>query len=217
MPRANRVAVGIVAVGCAVAVGWAGGAYSAGKEQPPAAGKQAAPPMPPEAPEARQVGQAFVGVAERVAPSVVRITTHERPRGGATRGRLGGNPFEGTPFERFFEEFGGDGGPEPPGARIGTGSGVVIDDRGHILTNHHVVADADDVRVTFLDGKEVEGKVVGTDAKSDLAVIRVDRRPSAPAAQFGDADDMRVGEWVMAVGNPFGLDHSVTVGVLSAK
>jgi serine protease Do len=96
------------------------------------------------------------------------------------------------------------------------GSGVVIDDKGHILTNHHVVAGADDVEVTFIDGKKLKGKIVGTDPMTDLAVLEVDGATAKPA-EFGSSEQMRVGEWVMAIGNPFGLDHSVTVGVLSAK
>jgi serine protease Do len=166
-------------------------------------------------PEAREVGQAFASVAERLAPSVVRVTTkQQRPTPLNVPGpEL--NPFDGTPFEHFFEDFGRTH-PEPPGARVGMGSGVMIDAQGHILTNHHVVAHAEEVRVTFMDGKEVKAKVVGTDPKTDLAVLEVDGATAMPA-EFGDSAAMRVGEWVIAIGNPFGLDHSVTVGVLSAK
>jgi serine protease Do len=166
-------------------------------------------------PEAREVGEAFVAVAEQLAPAVVRITTREQ---ASAAGQLpsSDSPLEGTPLERFFEQFGGPPHAMPPEARIGTGSGVVIDDAGHILTNQHVVANASDVRVTFVDGKELSAKIVGTDAKTDLAVIQVEGA-QVRAAQFGSSDAMHVGEWVMAIGNPFGLDHSVTVGVLSAK
>jgi serine protease Do len=180
---------------------------------PPAAEPAVSPAPPPPAdrvPQAREVGEAFVGVAERLAPAVVRITTREP----AASAHPGASPLGGTPFERFFEEFGSPSvNPEP---RVGMGSGVVIDDAGHILTNQHVVANADDVRVTFADGKELAAKIVGSDAKTDLAVIQVEAANLKPA-EFGSSDGMRVGEWVMAIGNPFGLDHSVTVGVLSAK
>ncbi|MGZ3429346.1 MAG: Do family serine endopeptidase, partial [Polyangia bacterium] len=98
----------------------------------------------------------------------------------------------------------------------GLGSGVVIDKKGYILTNNHVVDDADDVKVTFVDGKTVTGKVVGTDPHTDIAVVKVDGVPVQPA-KIGDSDKLQVGEWVIAIGNPFGLDHTVTVGVLSAK
>jgi len=180
----------------------------------PPAPEPAASPSPPTAdrvPQAREVGEAFVGVAETLAPAVVRITTREP---AANTGAPGSSPLGGTPFQRFFEEFASPSvNPEP---RVGMGSGVVIDDAGHILTNHHVVANAEDVRVTFADGKELAAKIVGSDAKTDLAVIQVEAAGLKPA-QFGSSDAMRVGEWVMAIGNPFGLDHSVTVGVLSAK
>jgi Do/DeqQ family serine protease len=182
-----------------------------GASKPPVASRPAVA-VGAQAPEARQVSQAFVAVAERLAPSVVRITIRQRSAVTTNSPSAEGAPFEGTPFERFFEEF----GPMRPQPSTGMGSGVVIDERGHILTNNHVVARADDVRVTFVDGKELEAKVIGTDPKTDLAVVKVDGADVTPA-EFGDADGMRVGEWVMAIGNPFGLDHSVTVGVLSAK
>jgi serine protease Do len=162
-------------------------------------------------PSAQESADAFAEVAARLAPSVVRITTTQRSAGSV----VGGNPFEGTPFERYFEEF--RQSPQAPRIRQGTGSGVVIDEQGHILTNHHVVADADEVRVTFVDGREAEGKVVGNDPATDLAVIQVEETADLKPARFGDVDQMQVGEWVVAIGNPFGLDHSVTVGVLSAK
>ncbi len=194
---------------------WACKASSSSGERaadPPAPEPAVSPAPPPPAdrvPQAREVGEAFVGVAERLAPAVVRITTREQ----AADAR-GSSSTSGSPFERFFEEFGSPSvNPEP---RVGMGSGVVIDDAGHILTNQHVVANAEDVRVTFVDGKELSAKIVGSDAKTDLAVIQVEAANLKPA-QFGSSDGMRVGEWVMAIGNPFGLDHSVTVGVLSAK
>jgi serine protease Do len=196
----------------ALACGWAGGIYSHGGKR--AAADPSARPVP-QAPEAREVSEAFVGVAERLAPSVVRITVREQaPKPVRLPGR-DVNPFEGTPFEHFFEDFGGSG-PEGPGPMVGMGSGVVIDEQGHVLTNNHVVEHAQDVRVTFVDGKELKGKVIGTDPKTDLAVVKVDGAPTKPA-DFGDSDKMQVGQWVIAIGNPFGLDHTVTVGVLSAK
>jgi serine protease Do len=94
----------------------------------------------------------------------------------------------------------------------------VIDDKGYILTNNHVVGEADDIKVQFLDGKELSAKIVGTDPRSDLAVISVDTKGyPVKAAKLGDSEKLMVGEWVIAIGNPFGLDHTVTVGVISAK
>lgn len=96
------------------------------------------------------------------------------------------------------------------------GSGVVVDGSGHILTNHHVVEGASDVQVAFADGRTLPGRVVGADPKSDLAVVKVDGAQVQPA-KLGDSDQAAVGDWVIAIGNPFGLDHTITVGVLSAK
>jgi len=196
-----------------LALGWAAGAHS--KARDPAPQIQTVMPSAPPAPEARQVSNAFVGIAERLAPSVVRITIRqEAPRRTKTPAPER-NPFEGTPFEHFFDDF-GRVPVEPPGPRTGMGSGVVIDSKGHILTNNHVVENTSELRVTFVDGKELPAKVVGTDPKTDLAIIKVEATDLRPAS-FGDASRLRVGQWVMAIGNPFGLDHSVTVGVLSAK
>lgn len=211
MTRLTSIVAGVGALVASAALGWAGGAYS--KDQAPS-DIQAPPTIAAASPEANEVSQAFVRVAERLAPSVVRITTRQKEAPAARPGP-GFSPFEGTPFERFFEEF--EHPPLPrPGPRSGMGSGVVIDDRGHILTNNHVVENAAELAVTFVDGKEQKAKIIGTDPKTDLAVIKVDGANAKPA-QFGDANRLRVGEWLIAIGNPFGLDHSVTVGVLSAK
>ncbi|MEW5847303.1 MAG: Do family serine endopeptidase [Myxococcota bacterium] len=162
------------------------------------------PPSPAQVADARELSRTFSQVASQVGPSVVRISIEKAVAMMS--------PFRGTPLERFF----GDDGEGPSQKQQGTGSGVVIDDRGHILTNNHVVEGADRVKVSFLDGKTVDGKVVGTDPRSDLAVIKVDGVKVHPA-KLGDSENMLVGEWTIAIGNPFGLDHTVTVGVLSAK
>jgi serine protease Do len=192
---------------------------------------EAKPALPPPSKEqvsdARMLSRTFAQVASQLSPSVVRISVAKTVKmqrgmhfqGGASPG--GGNPFEGTPFERFFGQGGpeGDDGDQPtqgPKQR-GTGSGVVIDAKGYILTNNHVVEDADEVKVTWADGKTVNAKVVGTDPRTDLAVVKVDPSNEVRPAKIGDSDKLQVGEWVMAIGNPFGLDHTVTVGVLSAK
>jgi serine protease Do len=175
------------------------------------------PPSPAQVADARAMSRTFAQVAEQLSPSVVRIGITKTVRGARGRGPFGLNPFQGSPFERFFgrgdED---DGAPSDMPKQRGTGSGVVIDAKGFILTNNHVVEDADEVKVTFVDGKTVSGKVVGTDPKTDLAVVKVDGVDVKPA-KLGDSDKMLVGEWVMAIGNPFGLDHTVTVGVVSAK
>ncbi len=157
--------------------------------------------------------QTFADVAEAALPSVVSIyTEHER--------------VVADPFEYFF---GDHSGPREEG---GLGSGVIMDDAGHILTNYHVIKGASRIRVQFHDGREFGAAVIGTDPPTDLAVIRVthvpaegreDARAAArevaayPAIPAGDSDKLRVGEWVIAVGSPYGLSHTVTTGIISAK
>ena len=175
------------------------------------------PPSKEQISDARMLSRTFAQVASQLSPSVVRISITKG--GGAKRNAIhrGASPFEGTPFERFFGDEDGEGfggGPQPK--QKGLGSGVVIDKKGYILTNNHVVEDADDVKVSFVDGKTVAGKVVGTDPSTDIAVVKVDGISVQPA-KIGDSDKLQVGEWVIAIGNPFGLDHTVTVGVLSAR
>jgi serine protease Do len=173
------------------------------------------PPTQAELNDAERVGRTFARVASQVGPSVVRITVTSRvDRTGGGGGEDEDNPFKGTPFEKFFE-FDQKGRPRVE-RRQGMGSGVVLDKNGYILTNNHVVEKAESVKVTFVDGKQVQAKVIGTDPKSDLAVVKVDGVEVTPA-KLGDPEQSQVGDWVIAIGNPFGLDHTVTVGVLSAK
>jgi serine protease Do len=170
----------------------------------PDARLSAPPPTEAELAVARSLSRTFSLVAAQVSASVVRISVSKS-------GGKAFSPFRGTPLEKFF------GDPDLPGPKQqGTGSGVVIDAKGYILTNNHVVEGADEVKVGFLDGRTVTGKVVGTDPKSDLAVVKVEG-VEVRVAPLGDSDKAQIGEWVIAVGNPFGLDHTVTVGVLSAK
>ena len=134
----------------------------------------------------------------------------------------------GTPFDDLFEEFfkrrqQGQGGPDQPAPRApherksnSLGSGFVIDPWGIIITNNHVIADANEVTVIFTDGQKLKAQIVGKDAKVDVAVLRVKPDKPLKAAKFGDSDKMRVGDWVLAVGNPFGLGGTVTAGIISA-
>jgi len=159
---------------------------------------------------------AFVQVAERVRPAVVHIGTVQvaRPR----RAPAIPGPFADDPaFKDFFDQFFGRG----PGRREefhqpGLGSGVIIDKRGYVLTNLHVVRGADGVTVRLASKEEFRGRIVGSDAKTDLAVIRFEPTVPLTVAALGDSDALRVGEWAIAIGNPFGLDQTVTVGVVSA-
>ena len=119
----------------------------------------------------------------------------------------------------FLRRFFGPGMPEPsPGPQRGTGSGVVMDARGDIVTNRHVVSGATNVKVTFSDGREFTAKTLGMDSETDVAVIRLDTPPrDLVAARLGDSDKLEVGEWVLAVGSPLGLDQTVTAGIVSGK
>ena len=175
----------------------------------------AAPPPRAVAPTAADIQRAFVGVADHLRPAVVNIATahflrRQRPRGGGT-------PTPGTPpsLKDYFDQYFGQ---MPPGERerSGVGSGVIIDAQGHILTNLHVIKGADEITVRFYNKKEVAGKVVGTDAATDLAVIRIPPGDGLVAAKLGDSDKIEVGEWAIAIGSPFGLEQTVTVGVVSA-
>jgi serine protease Do/serine protease DegQ len=168
--------------------------------------------MPPK--EGRGVPEnPFIRVAELVTPSVVNISTVTTGKGRTPTEQFrpfGNDPFFRDFFDRFFE------GMPRRRQQASLGSGVIIEKRGLILTNNHVVKDADEITVKFADKHEVKGKVVGTDAKTDLAVIRVDAKDDLPVATLGDSDTLQVGEWAIAIGNPFGLDHTLTVGVISA-
>jgi len=179
----------------------------------PPAERPAAPTVPSE-PEALQ--SAFVRVAERVGPAVVHLGTVQvsRPR----RPPVTPGPFADDPlFKDFFDQFFGHG----PGRREefhqpGLGSGVIFDQRGYVLTNFHVVRGADAVTVRLASKEEFRGRIVGADAKTDLAVIQFEPTVPLTVATLGDSDGLRVGEWAIAIGNPFGLDQTVTVGVVSA-
>jgi serine protease Do len=161
---------------------------------------------------------AFVQVAQSVKPAVVNIATTERPR--PTEGRRSPQvpPFFRGPFrdffgEDFFERYFGE---PPQRERHSLGSGVIVDSRGYILTNNHVIEQADEIEVRLSDKRKFSATVVGKDPKTDLAVIKIDATGALPVARLGDSDKIRTGEWAIAIGNPFGLDQTVTVGVISA-
>jgi serine protease Do len=153
----------------------------------------------------------FTNVAERVMPAIVTITSSRTVRNASTP-----MPFSNDPFmRRFFGNPFQDGEPRDEEVR-GLGSGVIVSRDGYILTNNHVVNEADKVQVRFDRNKSLDATIVGTDPRSDLAVLKVDAK-DLPALPFGDSDNVKIGEWVVAVGTPFGLDRSVTVGIVSAK
>jgi serine protease Do len=176
---------------------------------------RATTPAPIAAADALQ--SAFVSVADRVRPAVVHIGTLQVAR--VRRPPLMPGPNADDPFFKdFFDQFFGRSG---PGRREefqtpGLGSGVIVDKRGYVLTNFHVVRGADAVTVRLADKQEFRGRIVGSDSKTDIAIIKFDAPADVRVASLGNSDTLRVGEWAIAIGNPFGLDQTVTVGVVSA-
>jgi len=176
----------------------------------------------PEIPEAQAVPAlsnpgatppSFSDLVESVKPAVVNISTSKTYKG---RGNLG-TPFGKSPFgDDFFDRFFGDM-PRREFKQRSLGSGFIISNDGYIFTNNHVVEQADKILVKISDGKEYEAKVIGTDANTDIALIKIKPDNSLPVANIGDSEKVRVGEWVIAIGNPFGLDATVTAGIVSAK
>lgn len=155
----------------------------------------------------------FVSLAKKLSPVVVNISTTQVSEAQGPFGPFG----EEDPFNEFWRKFFGGPFPRGPQRQRSLGSGFIIDPDGSILTNNHVVENAQKIVVKLADDREFEARVVGRDAKTDLAVIRIDAKNSLPTATLGDSDRLEVGEWVLAIGNPFGLDHSVTSGIVSAK
>ena len=156
----------------------------------------------------------FASLAKKVGPSVVNVSTTQVRKAGADVP----SPFDNDdPMSEFWQRFFGGRMPRGPQRQTGLGSGFIIDSNGTILTNYHVVDGAQKIAVTLSDGKNYDAKVVGKDQKTDIAVIKIDAGQDLPVVTLGDSDRLEVGEWVMAIGNPFGLDHTVTSGIVSAK
>jgi serine protease Do len=161
----------------------------------------------------------FADLAAKVSPAVVTISSsHKVQSSGDAMPDL---PFDfpkGSPFEEFFRHFreqqqrGGQ-----PDRVMALGSGFIIDPSGYIVTNNHVVEEATDIKVTLSTGQEYAAKLIGTDTKTDLALLKIDASARLPVVSFGNSDKMRVGDWVLAVGNPFGLGGTVTTGIISAR
>ncbi|MEI9478138.1 MAG: DegQ family serine endoprotease [Deltaproteobacteria bacterium] len=160
----------------------------------------------------------FSDVAEKVRAGVVnvQVTKTVKNLDYGSRG-FSGNPFgDQNPFGDFFGPF-SQGNPPRGFEQQGVGSGFVINADGYILTNNHVVEGADQIKVKLANGKEFDGKVVGRDPKTDLAVIKIERSADLQALSLGNSDDLKVGSWVVAIGSPFGLEQTVTAGIVSAK
>jgi serine protease Do len=159
----------------------------------------------------------FAPLAQQVMPAVVNINTTKTIAGGARRPYpRGQDPFEQFFGEDFWERFGGRRGGGPQKQRS-LGSGFVIDNAGYIVTNRHVVNGADDIDVTFSNGKSFKAKLVGEDVKTDVALLKITPEGRLPTVPLGDSSKLLIGDWVIAVGNPFGLEHTVTAGIVSAR
>jgi len=197
--------------------------------------------LPPNLAFARSAPESFADLAANLLPSVVNISSSQKAEARADRGPdIPGFP-PGSPFEQFFRDFldrnrppGQQGqrrgerqpgqGPEarpdarPDGGRaVSLGSGFIIDPAGFIVTNNHVIEGADEISVTLTDNTTLKAKLVGKDERVDLALLKVDTDHPLKAVEFGDSDQARVGDWVLAIGNPFGLGGSVTAGIVSAR
>jgi serine protease Do len=172
---------------------------------------------PGTAPVAQAAGPgipgSFADLAKKASPSVVNISTVKVLKG---RGPMP-MPFgQGDPFRDFFERFFHDQIPKDF-RQQSLGTGFIIDKEGYILTNNHVVEMADEIKVKFSDGKEYEAKAIGRDPKTDLALIKIESDESLKTLPLGDSEKLEVGDWVVAIGNPFGLGNTVTAGIVSAK
>ena len=160
----------------------------------------------------------FADLAEKLLPSVVNISSTQKAVDPGDFPEMPHFP-PGSPFEDFFEEFmerRGEGMPLIPPASLG--SGFIIDaEKGYVVTNYHVIKDADQVRITLHDDTTLDAEIVGRDEKTDLAVLQVKPTKPLTAVPFGDSDKLRVGDWILAIGNPFGLGGTVTAGIISAR
>ena len=163
---------------------------------------------------ARPIPGSLADLVQQLTPTVVNIKVAKiAPAGNFSWPQMPEGPF-GEFFKRFYQDM-----PRSPEQfkQQGTGSGVIVSADGYIVTNHHVVDGAEEVLVTLADQRELKAQVVAADPKTDLAVVKVEAKEKLPVAALGDSEALRVGDWVIAIGNPFGLTHTVTAGIVSAK
>lgn len=177
-------------------------------------------------PVASAMPGSFADLVEKLSPAVVNISTTQKVKGGGIQ--MFGMPFDQlpddpqlAPFRDFFERFGqqqGENGMAAPEREVTSlGSGFIIDPAGFIITNHHVIDDAEEISVTLIDNTKYTAKIIGRDKKTDLALIKIEPKKPLPYVPLGDSDRARVGDWVVAIGNPYGLGGSVTQGIISAR
>jgi len=193
-------------------------------------GQKSSDATPLTIPAPQQLSNAFSQISKQLEPSVVNINTESTIKNPHRRRSIRpdpdqdqGNGDEDSPFQDFFDKFfGGQGGPEAGTIRQRSlGSGVIVDSKGYIVTNRHVVEKADRIRVKLMDENPAtpghDAKLIGMDQETDLAVIKIEVDRPLPPAKLGNSDGMDVGDWVLAIGSPFGLQETVTAGIVSAK
>ncbi|MEI6729810.1 MAG: DegQ family serine endoprotease [Pseudomonadota bacterium] len=170
---------------------------------------------------AAELPPSFADLVEKLTPTVVNVSTTQKVKTG-----MSGNPMldmqqnEIPPeFREFFEQFAKPQGEQQPQEReaYSLGSGFIIDENGYVVTNNHVIADAEEITVILSDDTKLKAKIIGRDAKTDLALLKVEAGKKLPFAAIGNSDASRVGDWVIAIGNPFGLGGTVTAGIISAR
>ena len=162
----------------------------------------------------RMIPDNFSTLAETAGAAVVNIKVEK-----TMQGRPAGVPFGNMHFhnDERFREFFGQIPQQPERKQGGLGTGFIIDKAGYIITNNHVVENADSIKVVLKDERELKGEIVGRDPQTDLALIKVEAKGELPVAPLGSSAELKVGEWVVAIGNPFGLENTVTAGIVSAK
>lgn len=159
----------------------------------------------------------FSDLVETLKPSVVNISTTGVMKRGGQLSPYGRSPFgKENPFGEFFERFFGDI-PEREFKQKGLGSGFIISEDGYVVTNNHVVERADDIEVILENGNKYKAEVIGKDPKTDIALLKISSEQKLQAVKMGNSDNLRIGDWVIAIGNPFGLGHTVTAGIVSAE
>ena len=168
---------------------------------------------------ARGAPDSFADLAAKLTPAVVNISTTQVIKGSEKKNQPDYVVPKGSPFEDFFKEFLERNRPKNRGPRRATslGSGFIIDKTGLVVTNNHVIAEADEISVRLSDGTRLKATLVGRDAKTDLALLKVEPKSDLPSLKWGNSEKSRVGDWVLAIGNPFGLGGSVTAGIISAR
>ncbi len=169
---------------------------------------------------AREAPASFASLVKEVAPAVVNVSTTEKVEGGPMMDLPFQNLPENSPFRQFFKHFfNGQMGPGQGRSMVehSLGSGFIIDPAGYVVTNNHVIGKATEISVTLNDGKTYKAKLIGRDERTDLALLKINADHPLPAVSWGDSDKEQVGDWVIAVGNPFGLGGTVTAGIVSAR